>query len=303
MRSEVQGLQRVLILGNNGGFGRRFTDLLGAAGIEVSGIDLSPSTDSAIDSYRSADVTQPDSKTLAAARSVDGLFLCLPESVAFAALERFSPHLASETLVVDTLSVKTPLARRLRSLRQDLQLLSINPLFAPDLEFSGQNAVAVELRSGARAEQFLDLLRASGIRVTRLTAAEHDRRMALIQAATHAAVLSYGLCLQRAGFFDLTEMESISTPPHRALLALLARILDQDPEVYWHVQLDNPYAGAARRELLASLEDFDAMIGSQSSNRFREALMAIRESLAPILEDLSAHCARMFGSSQRAADP
>jgi len=277
MRTDSLG--RVVVLGAAGGFGRLFAGLLPG---EITGVDLAGGD-------LRADATAPDERLLALLRSADCVLVCLPEAAALQAIDRVLGELATGALLVDTLSVKTPVAVRID--RDDVEVLSLNPLFAPDLGFRGQNVAAVPLRPGPRAETFVAALERAGATVVTTTAADHDRRAAMTQAATHAALLAYGLCLTRAGH---EPDPAFATPPHRAMLALVARVVTNDPEVYRRIQVDNPHAAQAREALAAAVEEVGRAAGDP--DEFDALFRSVREMLEPVLDDLVAQSPRLLGS-------
>ncbi|MEI2580235.1 prephenate dehydrogenase/arogenate dehydrogenase family protein [Scytonema sp. PRP1] len=288
-------IEKVLILGLNGGFGKLFSNLLAEEGLSIFGIDLAPQPDKLAKCarYLCGDLSQPDKNMLAIARQVDCLLICLPESVAFVALEHFIPAMSADALIVDTLSVKTTLAEKVTNIREDLQLLSINPMFAPDLGFRDNNVVTVQLSSGLRSDNFISLMEKWGAHVTSMTASEHDRQTAITQVATHAAIISFGICLTELGY-DPNKALPISTPVHRTLLALFARITNQAPEIYWRIQVDNPYAAQAREAMSASLKQLADMAYANHQQEFYNALTRSKETLSPCLEELIAYASRIF---------
>jgi prephenate dehydrogenase len=240
--------ERTLILGAAGGFGRLLGSLLEG---EVAGADIAPGA-----GRLRGDARAPDAALRAELRSAGSVLLCLPEPAALAALDTVPSELPPGALLVDTLSVKTPVVRRLQRLRADLELLSLDPLFAPSVGLAGQNVAAVVVRDGPRGAALLARLEAAGATVLRMTADEHDRAAAGAQVAVHAAVLAYAQARARLG-----GDPAFSTPPSRALDALVARVLAGAPEVYRHIQADNPYAAEARRALAAGLEEVERHAG------------------------------------------
>lgn len=289
-------IEKVLILGLNGGFGKLFSNLLAEEGASIFGIDLAQQPDklAKCNHYLSGDLSQPpDENILAIARQVDCLLVCLPEDVAFVALEHFVPVMPAEALVVDTLSVKTTVAQKVLNLRGDLQLLSINPMFAPDLGFRGNNVVVVQLSPGLRSNDFISLMEKWGASVISMTASEHDEQTAITQVMTHAAIISFGICLRELGY-DPIKALPILTPPHRTLLSLFARITNQDPDIYWRIQVDNPYAAQAREALAKSLKQLEQMTAKNRKHEFYSALASSKETLSPVLDKLVVHAKRIF---------
>lgn len=119
--------------------------------------------------------------------------------------------------------------------------------------FAGQSVVVVEVRRAKLAAQFLELLERFGARLAFWSAQAHDRHTALLQAATHAAILALGICLRELQY-DLGAMEAVMPPPHRAMVALLARIACGSPEVYWDIQTANHHAPKAREALARGVD-------------------------------------------------
>lgn len=270
-------LGTVLVLGAAGGVGRLFAAIMPG---DVTGVDLAGAA-------LRGDATDPDEALLARLRVADCVVLCLPEAPALRAIDLLLPELATGALLVDTLSVKTPVVERID--RDDIEVLSLNPLFAPDVGLRGQSVAAVPVRPGPRSRLLLSCLERAGASVVTTTAVEHDRSAALAQAATHAALLAYGLCLARA---EHPLDPAFATPPHRAMLALVARIVTRDAEVYRHVQADNPYAPQARDALAEAV----AEVGRAAARpaEFTALFRAVGDALEPGLADLAQRSARLL---------
>jgi 4-amino-4-deoxyprephenate dehydrogenase len=189
--------------------------------------------------------------------------------------------------------VKTPVADLAPRLRQDIEVLSLNPLFAPDLDWDGQCTAAVQIRPGPRSASLVKLIADAGSRVIELDAAAHDRRAATAQAAVHATVLAYGIAvLALDGTIDL----DFSTPPQRALLSLLARISSLDPDVYRHIQVDNPHAIDARRRLSKAIDEIGERAADPSGERFAELFDSLRGMLGSAGQDLAELSLAAFAS-------
>lgn len=95
--------------------------------------------------------------------------------------------------------------------------------------------MAVPVVVGRRARWLLELITGEGMRVVELSAEEHDRVTAVVRAATHAAVLALSKVTAELGI-GVDRTVDLTPPPHRTLLALLARIAGANPEVYRDVQ-------------------------------------------------------------------
>lgn len=230
---------------------------------------------------------------MAALGRADLVVLAIPEPATLAAVEHVAGAMLPGSLLVDTTSVKTRMVERLAALDLPLELLSLNPMFAPSLGFAGQRVVAVAVASGVRSEALLSLIRGWGADVAHLSAEEHDRAAAALQAATHAAILSFGDALERLGA-DPAALRGIAPPPHRALLALLARVASGEPEVYWDVQRANPYAAEARMALADGVAALQELVDAGDREGFAARLAALADHLGPARVPLAKECTRLF---------
>lgn len=176
------------------------------------------------------------------------MFLAVPEQAALSAIKPLTGLLRPGTLLVDTLSVKTPLIKQVRESASALEVVSLNPMFAPSLGIEGRPVATLVVNEGPRGLELLRLIEGWGGRVVLVDEHDHDRLAAASQALTHAAVLGFGLAMSQLDV-DIKELRAIAPPPAAMLLALLARITAGSPEVYWDVQAANPEAPAAREAL------------------------------------------------------
>ncbi len=288
-------ISRVLILGVNGGFGALFADLMVAKDLCVAGADLAEKAGDSVhcDRYVSCDLGKPSEDLKSLASTCDLLLFCVPERVLVSGVGFLADIAAPGSLFVDTLSIKTPVASIITGRRNDLQHLSINPMFAPDIGFSDQNVVAVPITGGDKSDEFCGYLRDWGASVASMDVVTHDRQTAVTQALTHAVAIAFGDCLSRLGY-DAETAWPISSPPHRLLMTLYARILNKDPDVYWEIQADNPYASEARVTLIQALQTIESISQNRDRNAFHRIVASGKSAITPILPALNALTEKLF---------
>jgi prephenate dehydrogenase len=223
----------------------------------------------------------------------DLVLLAVPEHAALAAIKPVARALRAGALLVDTVSVKGHVVDLVRHDAGHLEMVSINPMFAPSLGIEGRPVAAVVVRGGPRAEALLRLIETWGGRVVRMTEDEHDRRTAAAQALTHATVLAFGLALAELDV-DIADLAAIAPPPHALLLALLARIASGAPAVYWDVQSANPRASHARAALARAVQALTTVVGDGDEAGFAAALERLRDLLGANLDRYRVDCARAF---------
>lgn len=240
--------------------------------------------------YLSDDVTAPSAPLRKEISAADLVLLALPEPVICAVLASLSETMATDALLVDTSSVKSGVVAAAPVGRP---MVSINPMFAPSLGMAGRPVAAVVLHGGDRAEDLLATLAAWGARVVTMTAAEHDRLVAASQAMTHAAVLGFGMALTRLDL-PVATLAATAPPPHQTLLALLARVLSNSPEVYWDIQAANPYAQQARAALADGLRELAQLVADDDVDGFGQIFDAIRSLFGSDLGCHQQRAAEMF---------
>ena len=276
----MDNISVAVILGGLGQVGKLMADTLSEAGVEVALVDVLPRPEAiAAASYIQADVSQPDDELLRAIAGAGCVAMCLPEDAALAAAPAVLNAMPSAALWIDTLSVKQNICALLQRYKEKLELVSINPMFAPALGFNGNSVAFVEISGGPKSEEFARTLRSLGTNIEMLTPETHDRLTAAIQVATHAAILSFGAALLELDY-DIEKGSKIATPPHRVLLSLLQRVTTANPEVYWDIQHHHPFAASVRESLSRALKALDTAAREDSPREFQELFERLRHLLS-----------------------
>ena len=292
--SAAAELSPAVTIGAQGAVGQLIMHKLYDNGIVVTGIDKEEAkqTDLPCPQIR-ADVLTAHREAIEAIRRAKLVLVCLPESAALAALPIITRSMTAGALWVDTLSVKSRICVELATSMKHLQALSLNLMFGPGIDFDGQNVIVVEVQPGEKSARFLELLRQWHSTVVSLSAADHDMLASAVQAATHAAVLAFGVTLNELQI-DMSRAWKSSTPPFRVLTALLSRIVLSNPEVYWDIQTGNPFAEHARNRLIASLSEINSTITKRDSGRFRNMFRTLGEGLAANCPELASVRSGLF---------
>jgi prephenate dehydrogenase len=217
----------------------------------------------------------------------------LPEVVALHAAEGILAAMDDSAVWIDLVAVKGRIVDVLSRARTNSELLSIHPIFAPQSGFGGQTTLVVDVRCGGRSKIFVALLEKWGASVTYVDARTHDRHLASVQAATHAALLAFGSALGALDY-DAERGIALGTKPHRLLVTLLARVLAFNPDAYWEVQESNPHAKEARAALRRGLDELERLVEGKDIEGFRRRFAASSKTLEPKLEGLAADCTRIF---------
>jgi 4-amino-4-deoxyprephenate dehydrogenase len=294
--------KRCVVAGGAGAVGSMFVELLRDAGADVCAVDLD-GRDRPVPigvRFKQADITQVADGVASELREADVVVLAVPEQVALAAFPGVAEALRPGSVLAETLTVKSAMARAAAPI-SGISYVGLNPMFAPSLGIEGRPVAAVVVHDGPGVEALLELISRRGGRVVHVSAETHDRLAAATQVLTHAAVLAFGFALTELGV-SAEELRAIAPPPHALMLGLLARICSGTPEVYWDVQAGNPFAPEARESLADGLRRL-AEVVEGGQEEFAEAMADLRRFLGADLERHHQACARAFGAAVSTLHP
>lgn len=290
--------RRAVVVGVLGSIGKLLARQLVSAGYAVTGLDIAAPSDSLADNAHSirvlqADVLSPSEQVKAELGSADILVLALAQNVLIKALPVLAPHLRSDCLIVDTLSIKSEFSAFVDQSTLKQPMVGINPMFSGDLAPAGRPVAVVTYRGGDAVVGLLEWLRAWPVNVFEMTPSEHDRTMALLQTLGHALVTGFGLTLNES-CAPLADLLELAPPPFKVMLSLLARMTQNHPDVYWEIQSDNPYSQEIRTRMLAQLSRLDVMVNTGSRLDYHLSMAVLRNALAPLNPGLGDTSRKIF---------
>lgn len=184
-------------------------------------------------------------------------------------------------LFTDVLSVKSGICASYEALKDKfphIELLSTHPMFAPAAGWDQQNCAIIQIRAGAMSREFSRLIESWGSKTILMESGqEHDRVTAAVQNATHAALLSFGLCLQKLGY-DSDLALRLSTPPHRHMFSCIQRMAHiNEPDTYWDIQTDNPNAEEVWAHLESAVQEIHSAVKDRDRERFGTIVHSFRD--------------------------
>jgi len=201
----------------------------------------------------------------------------VPIGVTGAVLREIGGALRADQLVVDLTSVKTPFVSLMEASKAEV--LSLHPMFAPSLSSKdGQSCIVCEVRPRGLSPQFLDVLRDEGIRLVSMTPEAHDRMMAVVQGLTHFQAIAAAHCMSELNFDTGASLES-SSPVYRLRLAMIGRILVQNPRLYAEIQIFNPFVRKVLEQLQRSHDRLMGYILAEDVDGFAAEFSRVRDTL------------------------
>lgn len=272
-----------LVIGAAGGMGATLLQLLLADGHGVHGVDLAPAPELA-----QGDIRAPDDKLSALLASADLVVLAVPDALAIEIGASVARRLQPSALLVDCTSVKAGYVGAVSTVAQiNCELLSINPLFGPGLDWKGRTFAVTPIRSGPASERFQAALRRAGVKALAVSAEAHDSMAAEAQASLHALLIAY-LAAQT------TDAGAFAPPPTAIATRLAARVVTGAPDVYWEIQTANPLAHEARRRLIEALTALDHAAASGDRGSFNALVDQARGQLGSDADLYKRQALRLF---------
>lgn len=206
----------------------------------------------------SVDIGDECSKEEVAAHHSVVIFV-VPHNVAPSVIGEWGEYLSDQHLLIDLSSVKTQVAAAVAPIKGEHLL--IHPMWSPQVSsMAGQTMVVCgggEL--GQRSREIVRLFEQSGVRLTYLTVVEHDKIMAMIQVASHAALLAIGLAHQRSGF-PASLLSAVESPIYRMISAMIGRMLSHQPELYADIAIENPFGAEAIGIVRVALQEVERVV-------------------------------------------
>lgn len=231
----------IFALFGHGRFGRAFAELLQRAGHAVRIHDPQAEVPAALACATPA----------AALAGADWVVLAMPVPHMDAALRELRPLLEARHTVIDVGSVKElPCAMLDRHLGDAVPHAGTHPLFGPLSLARGEplrTVLCASARHAEAAERTRVLFESLGSAVIAQDAATHDRAM----AKTHALAFFIARALVEMGVGDDLSM---APPSFLGLANMLAAVRGDAGHLFAAIQRENPYADAAREELLQHLQ-------------------------------------------------
>jgi prephenate dehydrogenase len=173
----------------------------------------------------------------------------------------------ARSALLDVTGAMEPAVEAMRAAAPERERVSTHPLFAP--ENAPGNVAVVRDREGPTSDALLADLADADNELFETTPAEHDSAMETVQAAAHAAVLSYALAAREV-------RPEFHTPVSGDLADLVGTVTGGNPAVYREIQATfdgaERVAEAASRLATADLESgaFEALYREAGSGTLGE---------------------------------
>ena len=231
--------RKIFIIGGNGSMGRWLSAFFAGRGHSVT-----------IDDHDSAGAGYPVKDLASGCREADVIVVSTPIPVSEKILEDVISQ-KTDALIFDILSVKTPVIPVLRKAAECSRICSVHPMFGPGAaSIAGRNIVICDYGNKDAVEEAAKLF--SGGTILRMNVEDHDPLVAYVLGLSHAANLAFSEALVKSGFSS-EELCSAASTTFRKQIAVSREVSEENAELYYAIQRENPCNEAAVQNLSDAL--------------------------------------------------
>ena len=253
---DLQGLE-VLVAGGTGGMGRLFAGIFANHGASVRIFGRTDTRNRKV--AREIGVLPGKHSD---ARQADIVIVSVPMDTTLRLSLKLGSIMKPESILADLSSVKTGIADLAEKGTEQIEYVSLHPLFGPDIAHIGrQQIAAIPYRAGILWKKLQLVFREEGARVILTTLREHDMMMAHIQAIQHFALISLGMTIGKT-------TGEFATRSFRATEDQIRRIV-KNWDTIVGIQRLNPFASQEREDFRSTVNNIAAMSPADSRMAFR----------------------------------
>lgn len=227
---------KILIIGGTGETGRWFAGFYKKHGFEVViwGINRKKEVADELGVTFADDLDRE-------IRSSNIVMISVPINITEKTISDIAPKMPHDSLLMDITSIKTgPMEAMIKYAPPDVEILGSHPMFGPSIpDIRGQIVIftQVEGKCGKWFPIIKSLYENNGAHIEIMSAAEHDRMMAVVQGLTHFAYITIGTVFRELEF-DVARSRRFMSPIYDIMLDLVGRILAQNPYLYAMIQMN-----------------------------------------------------------------
>ena len=201
------------------------------------------------------------------AKQSDILMISVPIDVTLSTIKNIAPYIKKDSLLIDTTSIKkSPVDAMLRYSK--CEVIGMHPVFGPNVSsVKNQTVILCPARSQKWIVWLKNLLEKNKARIKITTPEKHDEMMSIIQGLNHFSALSTAYAMKDLGI-SIQESLEYTSPIYKLRIAMVGRILNQDPSLYANIEINNPKNKKALESYMRSVKKLMNIIESKDMKGF-----------------------------------
>ncbi|MFA0847257.1 MAG: prephenate dehydrogenase [Methanobacterium formicicum] len=277
---------QVAVIGGTRGLGNWIANFLKNKGCQVTITGRNTLLGEAIATKMGVYYTSSNTQ---AASSAQVVIVAVPIEFTPQTIKEVAPHLQEGALLVDVTSVKELPAQIMQeTVPTGVEVLPTHPMFGPRIRsLEGQVIVLTPQNRGNWYPRVVEFLKSEQARILETTPEFHDRMMSIVQGLTHFAYIAIASTIEKMEV-DIKESRKFSSPVYSLMLDMIARIVAQNPYLYYSIQTQNRYIPEVHETFLETFTHLKSMIDEENQEGFVKAM----SSAAKHLDDLEAALGR-----------
>jgi len=188
-------------------------------------------------------------------------------------IKELVPIMRKGSLLMDLDSVKTNVEKAfLDTQSEDVDYISIHPMFCPPTETKGQNIIFIPIKVDQVnwINEVKNLLESFEFNVHESTVEKHDEIMSIIQVLIHLSFIGVSSTIKEMNY-DSRELRPYMGKFHKVIFDFIPRVTTQSSEMYALIQLNNPNSKRVCEILSKKINKLKQLVDSgDSTNLIKE---------------------------------
>ena len=208
-------------------------------------------------------------KPIDCAKLSDVVLISVPIDTTLEVIKQVAPHIRKSSLLMDTTSIKKePVESML--MHSKCEVIGMHPLFGPGVSsLRKQTIVLCPARAKKWMEWTVGIFEKGGAKIKITTPQKHDEMMSIIQGLNHFSTLSAAHAMKNLGV-SVKESLEYTSPIYKLRMAMVGRILNQDPELYASIEIMNPANKKMLSTYIDSCKKLERIIKTKNTKKFLE---------------------------------
>lgn len=206
-------------------------------------------------------------KPIDCAKKSDIVLVSVPIDATIDVVKKISHHIKRNSLLIDTTSIKKePVEAMLRFAK--CEVIGMHPVFGPNVSsLKNQTLVLCPVRTKKWLNWLKAIFEKNGAIIKITTPEKHDAMMSIIQGLNHFSTLSVAHTMKNLGI-SIEEILEYTSPIYKLRMAMLGRILNQDPKLYANIEIMNQKNKKALITYLNSSKKLQKIIQTKNTKEF-----------------------------------
>jgi len=173
------------------------------------------------------------------AKQSDVVFVSVPIDATINVIKKIAPHINKNSLLIDTTSIKKePVDAMLRYSK--CEVIGMHPVFGPNVSsLKNQIVILCPARTKKWLNWIVNIFEKNKAKIKITTPEKHDEMMSIIQGLNHFSTLSVAHAMKELGI-SVEESLEYTSPIYKLRMAMIGRILNQEPRLYANIEIMNP---------------------------------------------------------------